>query len=468
VYWGPESNVNHYTAVQRVLLVTLVLNLLAAGAKVAVGYLTGSLSLLAGGFDSVFDSASNIIGLVGVYLASRPPDATHPYGHRKFETLTAVAIAVLLFSTFFRLIRSAIGQLLGPLVSPQVTVWSFAVLLFSMAVQLAVSRYEARKGRELHSDLLQADAAHTRADFWVSLSIIGGLIAVVAGYPVVDPLLAIGISFVIASIGIGIVRDSSRILSDAAVLDPNLIRQIALSVDGVQGVHAIRSRGPADEVWIDMHIQVDPQLGIERAHAIGHEVKSQILGEIPGVREAVIHIEPESSLTQDADAVVAVRRVAGQFPLTPHEIHVFDVDGARHACLHVELEQGMSLADAHELATQLENAVAAQVPDISVVTTHLEPLSGGASGSEARPQDLPVVEQAVRETAAGIDGLWDCHDVALREVNGQLFLIVHCLCDGDMSLSDAHQLASILERRLKARLPRIERILIHVEPPEAR
>lgn len=445
-----------------------MLNLLAAGAKVAVGYLTGSLSLLAGGFDSVFDAASNVIGLVGVYLASRPPDDTHPYGHRKFETLTAVAIAVLLFSTFFRLIRSAAEQLMGPLVPPQVTISSFAVLLFSMAVQLSVSRYEARKGRELNSDFLQADAAHTRADFWVSLSIMGGLIAVHAGYAIADPLLAIGISFVIAKIGVDIVGQSSRILADAAAIEPDRVQQIALSVEGVQGAHAIRSRGPADEVWIDMHIQVDPQLGIERAHAIGHEVKSQILEAIPGVRDAIIHIEPESSLMTDADAVTAVRRVAGQFPVTSHEIYVFDVDGAQHVCLHVELEQHMRLADAHELATQLENAVAEQVPDVAVVTTHLEPLSGGPSSSEPRPRELAVVDQTIRETAADIAGLWDCHDVALREVGGQLLLVVHCLCDGNASLADAHRMASLLEHRLKAQLPQIERILVHVEPPEER
>lgn len=459
---------NHYGAVRRVLFLTLMLNLLAAGAKVGVGYMTGALSLLAGGLDSVFDAASNVIGLVGIYLASQPPDETHPYGHRKFETLTAVAIAILLFSTFFQLARSAIQQLLDPAAPPQVTVWSFAVLLFSMGVQMGVSRYEARKGRELRSDLLQADAAHTRADFWVSLSIVGGLIAIKAGYPLVDPLLAIGISFVIAKIGIDIVRQSSRVLADAAVLDPRQVQQIALSVDGVQGAHAIRSRGPADEIWIDMHIQVDPQLGIERAHAIGHEVKARILKDIPGVRDVIIHIEPQSSLTADADAVAAVRRVAGQFPVTPHEIEVFDVDGTKHASLHVELERDMTLADAHALATRLEEAVAAQVPEVDVVTTHLEPLSAGALESEARYHDLPVVERVIQETAAGIPGVGDCHDIVLREVDGQLLLVVHCVCDGNLSVAEAHRLASRLEQRLKARLPFIERIVIHVEPPEAR
>lgn len=462
------ANASHYKAVRRVLLITLALNLLAAGAKLTVGYLTGALSLLAGGFDSVFDAAANVMALAGIHLASRPPDETHPYGHRKFETLTAIAIAVLLFVTFFRLLQTAVEQLIGPLVTPEVTVWSFAVLLFSMAVQLAVTRYESRKGRELRSDLLQADAAHTQADFWVSLSIIGGLIAVEAGYPIADPLLAIGISFVIAKIGIDIVRESSQVLADAAAIDPDQIQRIALSIDGVRGAHAIRSRGPAAEVWIDMHIQVDPQLGIERAHALGHDVKARILDEIAGVQDVVIHIEPQSSLDPEGDAVKAVRRVAGQFPVTPHEIHVFDTDGAKHASLHVELERDLSLADAHELATRLEKTVAEQVPEISTVTTHLEPLSKGATSSAVRSRELPAVKQVIEETAAGIDGLWDCHDVALREVDGELFLVVHCLCEGDVSVADAHQLASLLEQRLQSRLPDVDRIVTHVEPPEAR
>lgn len=458
----------HYKAVRRVLIVTLTLNLAAAGAKLVVGYATGSLSLLAGGIDSVFDSASNVIGLAGVYLASRPPDETHPYGHRKFETLTAAAIAVMLFSTFARLIRSAIDQLTGEVVPPDVTIWSFAVLIFSMILQLLVSRYEGRRGRELQSDLLQADAAHTQADFWVSLSIMGGLIAVQAGYPIADPLLAIVISFVIAKIGIDIIRESSRTLADAVAVDPKRVEQIALSTDAVQGAHAIRSRGPSDEVWIDMHIQVDPQLGIERAHAVGHDVKSKLLDEIPGARDVVIHIEPQSSLADDADVVAAVRRAAGQFPVTPHEIHVFDVDGGKHACLHLELEKGLSLAEAHDLATDLEDTVAAKVPEISTVTTHLEPLASGAAESEPRTRELPAVEQIIEDTAADIAGLWDCHDIALREVEGQLLLIVHCLCDRRTSVEEAHQLASELEQRLKTALPHIGRMLVHVEPPDAR
>jgi cation diffusion facilitator family transporter len=100
----------NFRAIRRVLWITMGLNLLATAAKLIVGYQTGSLSLIADGFDSVFDSASNVIGLVGIYLAAQPADEDHPYGHRKAETMTALIIASLLFLTTWELIQSGRGQ----------------------------------------------------------------------------------------------------------------------------------------------------------------------------------------------------------------------------------------------------------------------------------------------------------------------------------------------------------------------
>lgn len=159
-----------FRAIRRVLWITMGLNLLATAAKLTVGYWTGSLSLIADGFDSVFDSASNVIGLVGLYLAAQPADKDHPYGHRKAETMTALVIASLLFLTTWELIRSAVERLRNPaLIQTQVNVWSFGALLVSIIVHLTVVWYELREGRRLRSDVLVADALHTRADIFVSL-----------------------------------------------------------------------------------------------------------------------------------------------------------------------------------------------------------------------------------------------------------------------------------------------------------
>jgi cation diffusion facilitator family transporter len=283
----------NYRAVRRVLWITMGLNLVATVAKLAVGYWTGSLSLIADGFDSVFDSASNVVGLVGIYLAARPADEDHPYGHRKAETMTALVISSLLFLTTWELIQSAVERLRDPsLIVAKVNVWSFAALLLSIAVHVIVVWYELREGRKLHSDVLVADALHTRADIFVSLSVIGGLIAVRLGFPLADPILALIISLVIAKIGIDIIREGSPALMDKVVVSPEEIKEIALSVPGVLLCHKVRSRGHETAVYIDLHISVAPSTPIAQAHQIAHRVQGRLRERVPYLQDATIHIEP--------------------------------------------------------------------------------------------------------------------------------------------------------------------------------
>jgi cation diffusion facilitator family transporter len=283
----------NYRAVRRVLWITMGLNLIATAAKLTVGYWTNSLSLIADGFDSVFDSASNVIGLVGIHLAARPADDDHPYGHRKAETMTALFISSLLFLTTWELIESAIERLRDPsLIQARVNAWSFGALLVSIVVHLTVVWYELRAGRRLQSDVLVADALHTRADIFVSLSVIGGLIAVRLGLPLFDPILAIAVALLIAKIGIDIIREGSPTLMDKVVVPAEQIKEIALSVPGVLACHKVRSRGHEMASYVDLHIQVDPTLSIQQAHAIAHEVQREVRAQFAHVQDATIHIEP--------------------------------------------------------------------------------------------------------------------------------------------------------------------------------
>jgi cation diffusion facilitator family transporter len=287
----------NFRAVRRVLWITMGLNLIATAAKLIVGYWTDSLSLIADGFDSVFDSASNVIGLVGIYLAARPADDDHPYGHRKAETMTALFISSLLFLTTWELIESAVERLRDPsLIQARVNVWSFGALLVSIVVHLTVVRYELRAGRRLHSDVLVADALHTRADIFVSLSVVGGLIAVKLGLPIVDPILAIVVALLIAKIGIDIIREGSPTLMDKVAVSPEQVQGIALSVPGVLACHKVRSRGHETASYVDLHIQVDPAMSIQQAHAIAHEVQRQVCDRFVHVQDATIHIEPVDPL----------------------------------------------------------------------------------------------------------------------------------------------------------------------------
>jgi len=282
-----------FRAVRRVLIVTLILNLVATTAKLIVGYWTGSLSLIADGFDSVFDAASNIIGLVGIHIAARPADEEHPYGHRKFETFAALSISFLLFLTCWELVESAWARLTAPeTIVPEVNAWSFVALLVSIGVHAIVVIYESGAGKRLKSEVLVADAMHTRSDIYLSLSVIAGLVAVRLGLPIVDPILALIIAGLIAKIGLDIVRSTSRVLLDRAILDINRVERIALEVDGVRSCHRIRSRGQEDDIHLDLHVQVDPHISVERAHDIAHQAQRKLQQKIEGVADVVVHIEP--------------------------------------------------------------------------------------------------------------------------------------------------------------------------------
>ena len=283
----------NFYAIRRVLVITMILNLVVTAAKLVVGYLTGALSLVADGFDSLFDSLSNVIGLVGIYIAARPPDEGHPYGHRKAETLAALGISTLLFITCWELGRSAVERLRHlESITPQVNVWSFAALGLSVVVHLMVAVYEYRAGRRLQSEVLVADALHTKADIYISLAVVGGLIAVRLGYPVVDPLLALGIAVHIARIGVDIIRENTATLLDGAVLPRQDVERLALQVPGVHAAHRIRSRGPQDAVHVDLHILVDPTLSTVQAHALAHQVQQRLEKMLPGVQDVMVHVEP--------------------------------------------------------------------------------------------------------------------------------------------------------------------------------
>ena len=172
---------SYYETVKRILIIVLVLNLAVALAKLIYGWRTGSLSMISDGFHSLFDGTSNIIGIVGIILASRPPDLTHPYGHSKFETFSSIGIALLLFITCFEILQSAVGRFLNPSV-PNITTLSFMIMMVTIAVNISVSWYENRKGKELGSSILIADSMHTRSDIYASLIVIAGFVLIKMGF----------------------------------------------------------------------------------------------------------------------------------------------------------------------------------------------------------------------------------------------------------------------------------------------
>lgn len=269
-----------------------MLNLIVAAAKWAYGVMTYSLGLQADGLHSTFDGLSNVIGLIGLWLATAPPDTNHPYGHKKFEALTAGSIGGFLVMTCLYLLWKAYRSWTLDL-HPQVTGISFFIMIGTMGINIFVAQWERRKGTELRSDILTADSYHTASDVLTSSSVLAGLLAVKAGYAFVDPLVAVLIAGVIAWTASIVLKDVLSSLTDAVRLDPGDVHTAVMSIAGVLHCHDIRTRGLNHHVFMDLSVHVDPTLSVEKAHALATRIEEHLIDHFESLEDVVVHIEPE-------------------------------------------------------------------------------------------------------------------------------------------------------------------------------
>ncbi len=287
------NKLKNYHNIRLVLILVLALNWLVAIAKIICGLIIRSSSMTADGFHSLSDGASNIIGLIGIHFASRPKDNDHPYGHRKYETFFALGIAFLLFLVAIGIVHESFSRFTNP-VLPQINIVSFIIMILTMAVNFIVMQYENKKGKELKSDILISDSLHTRSDIFTSFSVIFALFAIKLGYPILDPIISIMIAIFIAYAGFEIMKESSAILCDtAAILDVKQIVDIVLRVEGTKNCHKVRTRGRPDDIYVDLHVQIDGNTRIEAAHKISYAIEDAIKKSIPEVSDVVVHIEPK-------------------------------------------------------------------------------------------------------------------------------------------------------------------------------
>ncbi|MEW6067892.1 MAG: cation diffusion facilitator family transporter [Nitrospirota bacterium] len=284
---------NYTSQVRKVLVYTLVLNSIVAIAKILYGYITNSIAMTSDGFHSFFDGISNVIGLFGVWIASHPPDEKHPYGHKKFETLVTGIIAIMIFITCFQMLKKVYLSFTEDY-KTIVTQTSFAIMLITMGVNIFVMRYESKKGRELGSDILMADAMHTKSDLLASTAVIMSLILTKIGYYRADAVVGIAIIFFIARIGYKILKEASEVFVDTVCIDTSAIEHIVNNINGVKGCYDIRTRGSVNAVYLDLRVFVNNSLPIEKAHEIADNIEDKIKKEFPSIVDIVVHIEPET------------------------------------------------------------------------------------------------------------------------------------------------------------------------------
>ena len=280
--------------VSRAFWITLVLNVVVAASKAIYGFISGSLSLATDSLHSILDASSNVLALLGMRWSAAPADARHPYGRRKIEILAALGIGVLILVGLFELAEAAVRALVAGRPDPRIGWPGFAIVLATMAINFAVTRYEHRKGHELRSELLHADARHTKSDLYASAAVVASFLAVRAGLTWADPVATLVLVLLVGHAAWAVFRDNVPILIDAARLDPENVAALARSLEGVGDVHRVRSRGMRSAVELDLHLEVAPDMSVADAHKLARRIEMEVKVKFPEVSDVVIHIEPKA------------------------------------------------------------------------------------------------------------------------------------------------------------------------------
>ncbi len=283
---------------QRVLTLALTGNLASAILKFTFGFLANSVAMVADAVHSILDSSSSVIGIYGNRVASKPPDREHPYGHGKFEYVAALGITLMLFLAVFGILREAVQRLLGEVV-PDLTLFTFIAITVSMGISLTITICERRVWRKTQSPILKADASHTLTDVFSSVVVILGFIAVRLGFGYADALAAIGICVFMGYIGVSLFRENMGVLMDRGISQEVLtkIRDITQQIGKGVDCHCIRGRTVGGQIYLDMHVTLDGGISVEEAHRITEKIERRLKEEIKGVREAIIHVEPDGILS---------------------------------------------------------------------------------------------------------------------------------------------------------------------------
>ena len=284
-----------YREVRKITLIGSLVDFLLGVIKILVGWLAHSQALIADGIHSLSDLATDFIVLYAAKHAHRAADDDHPYGHGRIETLTTVGLGIALIFVAFGIGYDAVRRMNNTDLLLHPGIIALAVAVVSVIAKEAIYQYTKHAAVKLRSNMLMANAWHSRSDAVSSIVVVIGVGGAMMGYPYLDAVAAIAVAVMIAKIGIDLIRASTRELIDTA-LEPEVveaIRKEIFDVDGVRALHMLRSRRSGGDALVDLHVQVDPRISVSEGHQIGDTVRRRLLERIEAVTDVTVHIDPE-------------------------------------------------------------------------------------------------------------------------------------------------------------------------------
>lgn len=438
------------------------------GLKIVVGISTGSLGILSEAAHSGLDLVAAVVTLFSVRVSDKPADADHQYGHGKVENFSAFIETGLLLLTCVWIIYEATKRLFFHHVEIEPSLAAFGVMLLSMGLDFWRSRALGRIARRYDSQALEADALHFSTDIWSSGVVIVGLLLVDLGrrYQVgwlrdADPIAALVVAGVVIYVSWRLARKTIDGLLDAA--PPGVRSQIMKAVSGVAGVlevDRVRIRRAGNRYFADLSIGLARNVTFQRSEQMAEAVSAAVHEVLPAA-DVIVHSIPRAQTSENI--FDRIRAVAARNNFNVHDVSVQDLSGRLHVEQHLELDEQLTLVQAHDRVTLLESEIRRDVPEIDSILTHIESEPATIESGDESVND-PVLEKRLKAVAAEFPEIVDMHDVHFKRVRDRLYVSCHCTMSDDLPLARVHDISTALEIRFKQDAPELFRVLIHPEP----
>jgi len=448
--------------------------------KIFLTFATGSLGVLSEALHSSLDLIAAIVTYLSVRVSDRPADADHPYGHAKVESFSAFVETGLLLLTALYIIWEALQRLFFREVAVRPSALAIAILGIALGIDLIRSRALKRAARQYASEALEADALHFSTDVWSTLVVMTGIGTVWLGERTgltwlryADPMAALAVAAVIIWVGTRLGRRTMDALLDTA--PEGVQERVARAVqelDGVLSAERVRVRRAGNQHFVDVTISVPRTASFEQVHAISDAVERRVGEIVPA--DVMVHMEPRAQAGEHLfDAIRAAANRQGQ---SIHEVTAQHVGGRLLIEMHLEVDEQLSLREAHRRAAALEEEIR-RLPSLGSATDsartnvniHIEPLGTHIATADRTAGEMGDlgrdVEAFVNSLCGEFHELADCHEVRVRLVEHKILVSCHCTMDGNLPITEIHDVTATLEDRVKERFPQIARVTIHPEPP---
>lgn len=449
-------------AKEAVALSSVIASAFMAAMKLVVGLMTGSLGILSEASHSLLDLGAAALTWFAVRMSDQPADENHPYGHGKVESISALVETGLLFVAGAWIVTEAVERLLSDAVAVETPWYAVAVIVVSIVIDFSRARALSRVAKETGSQALEADALHFSSDILSSCVVLLGLGFVALGWPKGDAVAALGVAGFVALAGWRLGKRTIDVLMDAAPEGvTERVTQIAARVPNVVRVERVRVRPAGSVLFLDVQLKVSRTLPFERVAALRAQVADAIRAALPEADPLVV---AEPLALDDESVAETVRVKAAARGLAVHDVSVQDVAGRKHLGFDLEVDEHLSIRAAHDVATELERALLAELGDIAI-DTHIDPrrtqVAQGRALDAARLADLAGGIEAIARDIAGVRGV---HNLRAQQVEEGLYVSFHCVFAGEAPVRRVHDATARFEYLIRERLRGIARVVVHAEP----